>query len=105
MRPRAAGHCTAVAKLHSLTRQTEGPTQWSYIPMESQCPSPGRAALNAANKHNHHVLTASLKAPSSFCSWGRQFLKLVWSESMIQHENSLFTQSPAVTPRFTVEGE
>lgn len=23
---------------------------------------------------------------------------------MIQHGNSLFTQSPAVTPRFTVEG-
>lgn len=105
MRPTAPGHRAAQAELPSLTRETEGPTRWSYIPTEPQRPSPGKAALNAANKHNTTFLIASLKAPSSFCSWGCKFLKLVWSESMIQHENSLFTQSPAVTPRLTVEGE
>lgn len=95
----------AAAELPLLAGQTEGPLPWSYIPMEPQRPSPGRAAFIAANKQKHHVLIASLKAPSSFCSWGCKFFKLIWAESMIQRENSLFTQSPAVTPRLTVQGE
>lgn len=95
----------ATAELPLLTGQTESHMPWSYSPMEPQHPSPGRAAFIAANKQKHHVLAASLKAPSSFCSWGCKFFKLIWSESMIQHENSLFTQSPAVTPRLTVQGE
>lgn len=86
--------CTALAGLPLLSGQREGPMSWSFIPMKPPCPSPQTAAFNVVNKHNHHVLIASLKAPSSFCSWGHKLLKLVWSESMIQHENSFFTQSP-----------
>lgn len=94
--------CTALPGLPLPSGQREGPTWWSNTP---QCPSPQTAAFNVANKHNHHVLIASLRAPSSFCSWGHKLLKLFWSESMIQHENSFLTQSPAVTPRCTMEGE
>lgn len=72
-------------------------------PHGAQCP-PQTATSNVANKHNHHILIAILRAPSSFCSQGHKLLKLVWSESMIQHENSFFTQSPGVTPRCTIEG-
>lgn len=94
-------HSTGRAPLAQWTQRRS--QWWSKTPMEPQCPSPQTASFNVANKHNHHVLI--VRALSSFFSWGHNPLKSVWSESVIQHENSLLTQCPTVTPRCTMEGK